>query len=95
MSVVKPDGIEVTAPVATELEAVLSHDALAFIADLHRTFDHQRIELLERRRDRQAELDAGAKLDFPLATWEVREAAWTVAPAPPDLVDRRVEITVR
>ncbi len=88
-----PAGVEVGASVPTDLESILSADALAFVADLNRTFDHQRIELLERRRDRQAELDAGGKLDFPLATWEVREAAWSVAPAPSDLVDRRVEIT--
>jgi malate synthase len=31
--------------------------------------------------------------DFPVATREVREASWTVAPAPSDLDDRRVEIT--
>ncbi len=52
------------------------------MVDLHRTFDRQRIELLERRQDRQAELDAGAMPDFPLATTAVREADWRVAPAP-------------
>jgi malate synthase len=88
-----PDGLEITAPLAPEHAGVLSGEALAFVADLHRTFDRQRIELLERRQDRQAELDAGMTPDFPLATASVREAEWRVAPAPSDLDDRRVEIT--
>src|SRR6185437_14394352 len=43
--------------------------------------------------ERQRELDEGVRPDFPVATREVREASWSVAPAPPDLDDRRVEIT--
>jgi malate synthase len=42
---------------------------------------------------RQAELDGGAPLDFLPDTREVRDGAWTVAPAPDALQDRRVEIT--
>src|SRR6185312_1077055 len=51
------------------------------------------LDLLRRRQERQAELDAGARPDFLAATREIREADWTVAPAPADLDDRRVEIT--
>ncbi len=43
--------------------------------------------------ERQKELDAGVLPDFPVATADVRAADWTVAPAPADLDDRRVEIT--
>ena len=46
-----------------------------------------------RRHERQAALDAGERPDFLAATREIRESAWTVAPAPADFDDRRVEIT--
>ena len=39
------------------------------------------------------ELDAGERPDFLAGTREIREADWTVAPAPADFDDRRVEIT--
>src|SRR5262245_24859366 len=77
-------------PGATE---ILTPDALAFVADLQRRFGHERILLLEARKERQKELDAGVLPDFPAGTADVRAAAWTVAPAPADLDDRRVEIT--
>src|SRR5262249_24793034 len=45
------------------------------------------------RAKKQAELDSGALPDFPTETAEIRAKAWTVAPIPADLEDRRVEIT--
>src|SRR4029077_4205736 len=51
------------------------------------------LELLERGRARQAELDAGAVPRFLTETRDVREAEWRVAEAPADLRDRRCEIT--
>src|SRR3954454_5688625 len=72
---------------------VLTDDALEFLADLHERFDGRRLELLDRRLDRQARFDAGALPDFREDTREIREADWTVRPAPADLQDRRVEIT--
>ncbi len=72
---------------------VLTDEALAFVADLQRRFGGQRLELLRRREERQAELDAGTRPDFLASTRGVREGDWTVAPAPADLDDRRVEIT--
>ncbi|MBW2459527.1 MAG: malate synthase A, partial [Deltaproteobacteria bacterium] len=50
-------------------------------------------QLLARRMERQAELDAGAQLDFLAETAAVRQGDWTVAAIPEDLQDRRVEIT--
>jgi malate synthase len=88
-----PTGVVVTGPPVDGSERVLTDEALAFLADLQRRFGRVRVDLLHRRHERQAELDAGARLDFPAGTREIREGDWTVAPAPPDFDDRRVEIT--
>jgi malate synthase len=74
-------------------EVVLSDEALAFVADLHRRFNPRRREVLEARGRRQEEIDAGVMPDFPAETAEQRSAEWRVATAPVDLDDRRVEIT--
>ena len=81
---------EVVAPADAE---ILSADALAFVALLQRELGPRRRELLERRVERQRELDGGARPDFLPETKDVREGDWTVVPPPPDLSDRRVEIT--
>jgi malate synthase len=85
--------IEVTGPLVPGTDRVLTPAALEFIADLQTRFGQSRLDLLGRRVERQAEIDAGGTLQFSPATRHVREAEWTVAPAPPDLDDRRVEIT--
>ena len=72
---------------------VLTADALDFVAELHERFDGRRLVLLEKRLARQQRFDAGERPDFRDDTREIREAEWTVAPAPADLQDRRVEIT--
>jgi len=86
-------GIEVRRAAVAGAERVLTEEALAFVADLQRRFGPLRAELLRRREERQAELDAGIRPDFLAATRTVREMDWSVAPAPSDLHDRRVEIT--
>jgi malate synthase len=83
-------GVEVTAPGD---ESVLTPEALALVARLHRELRAERATLLERRRERQAELHAGARPDFLAETRAVREGDWQVADTPTDLLDRRVEIT--
>ncbi len=72
---------------------VLTEDALAFVARLHREFNPTREVLLRARADRQRELDSGTSPGFLGATVSIREGEWRVAPTPPDLEDRRVEIT--
>ncbi|MEO7505554.1 MAG: malate synthase A [Sphingomicrobium sp.] len=72
---------------------VLTADALALLGDLHRLFDSRRLSLLAARAERQLRFDAGELPDFPADTAAIRAAEWTVAPAPRDLQDRRVEIT--
>jgi malate synthase len=86
-------GVVLTGPPVPGSERVLTDEALAFIADLQRRFGHVRVDLLHRRHERQAALDAGERLEFPAGTAEIRESDWNVAPAPADFDDRRVEIT--
>ena len=72
---------------------MLTHEALAFVAGLHRAL--QRPPARAAHRARPAARAAGRRraLDFLPETREVREGDWQVAPPPPDLRDRRVEIT--
>jgi malate synthase len=74
-------------------EDVLSGQATAFVERLHRELNPARLELLERRQQRQRELDAGVNPGFLAETKAIREGDWRVAAAPPDLQDRRCEIT--
>ncbi len=88
------DGVTIQAPSEAPGQAeVLTDEALAFLADLHRRFEARRQDLLAARRERQAAIDAGGTLDFLEATRAIREGEWQVRPAPAALQDRRVEIT--
>src|SRR6266700_4995891 len=86
-------GIEVRKPPPSGCAEILGPAALDFVAALARRFEAVRRDLLERRRARQGEIDAGRLPDFLPETRDLRERAWTVAPIRPDLLDRRVEIT--
>ena len=86
-------GVEILAPVSETQASILTPAAVAFIADLQRTFNDRRKTLLDARRQRQLRLDAGEKPAFLEATRVIRDSAWTVAPLPADILDRRVEIT--
>ncbi|HCC57701.1 MAG TPA: malate synthase A [Solibacterales bacterium] len=77
----------------TAAERILTPAARAFLEALHRQFEPARQDLLARRVVGQKALDAGQLPDFLPETASVRESDWTVAPIPPDLRDRRVEIT--
>ncbi|MGW2847210.1 malate synthase A [Streptomyces sp. NPDC001274] len=75
-------------------DEVLTDEALAFVAELHRRFTPRRDELLARRAERRAEIARTSTLDFLPETAAVRaDDSWKVAPAPAALNDRRVEIT--
>ena len=86
-------GIDLRAPVEGRAHEVITLEALAFVASLHREFDERRRTLLAQRRERQRELDQGALPDFLPATASIRDGDWRVPTAPADLVDRRVELT--
>src|SRR5262249_28090831 len=75
-------------------EAILQPAALGLLTDLAPRFGPGVNDLLARRAERQARLDAGSeRFDFLPETRAIRESAWTVATLPRDLLDRRVEIT--
>jgi malate synthase len=80
--------------VSNEARKILTKEACAFLAILHRTFNPTRKALLQRRIDRQAEIDKGHLPDFLPETKHIRDdPSWKGAPPAPGLVDRRVEIT--
>ena len=72
---------------------VLTEEAREFVAALQRELGPEREELLARRHERAERLRAGELPDFLSETAAVRAGDWRVPPAPPDLADRRVEIT--
>src|SRR5579864_1390486 len=84
---------DITLPIEGRAAEILTPDALAFLAELHRRFNGRRLELLAARQARQARWDAGEAPDFLPETKAVRDGDWRVAPIPADLQDRRVEIT--
>src|ERR1700761_3467629 len=90
--------IEISGTWVERSEEVLTPLSMQLLASLHRRFNARRLELLEARERRQAELDAGALPDFvhahpPLAAVDKLPGDWTGAAAPADLRDRRLEIT--
>src|SRR5258708_28252378 len=87
------EDVEILAPVHPQWESILTPEALAFVAALHREFNPRREELLARREARKQRLDAGELPVFLPETQAVRDTEWVVAPIPEDLLDRRVEIT--
>ena len=93
MSLTLPQGMQINAAIQPGFETVLTPEALAFVADLHRTFESRRQELLAARVVRTAKLDAGERPDFLEATSAIRAGDWKVAPLPKALECRRVEIT--
>ncbi|HEU0012290.1 MAG TPA: malate synthase A [Longimicrobium sp.] len=90
---VRVQGVRVLGEGGAAAERVLTPGALEFVAELHRRFNPARLERLAARDERQAWLDADGEPSFLAETAHVREGGWRVAPTPPDLQDRRVEIT--
>jgi malate synthase len=88
-----PAGVEVLGSLGERYAEILAPDALGFLAELQRRFGPAREELLARRREVDARLQAGELPDFLEETRAIREADWQIAPVPADLQDRRTEIT--
>ncbi|RKO24572.1 malate synthase A [Pseudarthrobacter phenanthrenivorans] len=88
------NGITLTAQPICRQQEVLTPDALAFIAKLHRATATRRQELLQARRSRRGAIAAGQDPRFLRETEHIRnDPSWRVAPPAPGLEDRRVEIT--
>ena len=85
--------VEIRGPVTAAYAGILSNEAMTFVATLASNFEARRQELLRRRGERQKAIDAGILPDFLPETANIRAGGWKCAPIPPDLQDRRVEIT--
>jgi malate synthase len=92
-AVVPVSGVAIKGPLGPRYKEILTEDALAFVAELHRNFNTKRRDLLARRADIQHRFDGGALPDFLPETRAVREGTWRIGSLPKDLLDRRVEIT--
>jgi len=88
-----PPGVEINAPNTLDYTQILTPDALALVAKLHRAFEPRRQELLKARVDRQVRIDAGEMPDFLSETKHIRDGNWRIAPLPKALERRRTEIT--
>ena len=88
-----PENMEVSGIFREDYATILTPVALRFLARLHKKFNEERKHLLIKRRDQQQMIDNGQMPTFREDTKEIRESDWAVAPLPPDLLDRRVEIT--
>ncbi|EHP39522.1 malate synthase [Cupriavidus basilensis OR16] len=93
MAITLPAGMKITGEILPAYEDILTPAALALVDKLHRAFEPRRQELLAARVERTKRLDAGELPDFLPETKSVREGDWKVAPVPPALHCRRVEIT--
>ena len=82
MSLKLPAGMQINAPIEARFDEILTPDALAFVAKLHRAFETRRQELLKKRVERQARIDAGELPDFLPETKAIRDGDWKVAPLP-------------
>ena len=86
--------IELVGRVHERFDEILTHDALAFLADLHQRFAGSRHDRLADRMRRRFEIGNGRDPKFRDDTAAIRaDASWRVAGAGPGLDDRRVEIT--
>jgi malate synthase len=72
---------------------LFSRETIEFLGELARRFEPRRRELIARRGGFRALVRAGGTPGFLDETREVRAGDWRVPPPPPDLIDRRVEIT--
>src|SRR5438067_8056931 len=86
-------GIQVPPNQPNLYDRILTAPAMGFVAHLHRKYEQRRRDLMKARAQRQVRLDAGETFAFLPETRPIREANWTISPTPPDLQDRRVEIT--
>src|SRR6185295_13083779 len=88
-----PQGVSISGRITPGFAQILTPEAIAFLALLHRQFEVRRRELLAHRAERQKQFDAGVLPDYLNETRKIRESEWTISPQPADMLDRRVEVT--
>ena len=72
-----PPGVRIRrASMRPDKTRLLTPGAIDFVVELARAFTPRLVELLQRRREVQARLDAGERFDFLPETLAVRDGAW-------------------
>ncbi len=69
-----PKGVEILGQLPPEFAEILTPQALGFIANLQRVFATRRDEILQKRKERQLEIDEGKRLDFLPETASARSS---------------------
>ena len=72
------ESIHNTGAITPEFAEILTPEAVNFVATLARAFTKRRETLLQRRVQRQAEIDAGKMPDFLPETEHVRNSEWAI-----------------
>ncbi|MCS6822625.1 MAG: malate synthase A [Microscillaceae bacterium] len=85
--------VQINAPMPPAYQAILSPEAVQFLEKLHQKFNAKRLRLLQKRKERQQEINQGFLPHFLEKTRAIRETDWQTAPVPAELHNRRVEIT--
>jgi malate synthase len=86
-------GVSIRAARGPRFDEILTKEALALVAELHKKFEKKRADLMDARMKRQSRFDKGELPDFLHETRKIRESDWKIGKLPKDLLDRRVEIT--
>lgn len=74
-------------------QTIFTPELLNFLVELHRRFGEERLKLLAAREERKARLDKGERPRFLPETAHIRNGDWKITGNPPDIQDRKVEIT--
>ncbi len=85
--------VQVHGPATAAAQAILTPDALRFVGLLCHKFDGRRRALLEARKRRAQEFDAGDAPQYLAPSPATQDLNWKCAPVPDDIQDRRIEIT--
>ncbi len=86
--------LEIAGRLRDRYDEILTPEALAFVAELHRRFGGRRHDRLADRMRRRFEIGNGQDPSFRADTAHIRDdPSWRVAGPGPGLEDRRVEIT--
>ena len=85
--------IKISGKIVPRYGEIISNEALKFVQEIQEQFNSTRLELLEKRKERQKAIDNGGKLDFQSETKKIRDTDWKIKNIPEDLLKRQVEIT--